>query len=102
MQMDTDVFIKNNELEQAQLEVYSYSSFITFRLKEGYRNYVSMHLDTREYDLESQEMVDDHRGLEWLRGQLQSCIHQLDDLLDPDRGEPSDDPEFPAGEEFPW
>ena len=92
MRLDTDVFIKNDELDEARLEVHTYSSFVTFRLGEGYRIYVSIHLDTREYDLDQQEMVDDHRGLEWLRGQLQSCIHQLDDLLDPDRGEPSDEP----------
>jgi len=92
MQLDTDVYIQNDELGELKFEIRAFSGFIAFGLKKGYRSAVDFHLDTRRYDFESREMVEDHSGLEWLRGQLQSCIHQLDDILDPDRGEPSDEP----------
>jgi hypothetical protein len=108
MNVNTDLFIKNEELDDLKFDVRSYSSFIAFGVKQGYRSIVDFHLDTRTYDFETSEMVDDPSGLEWLRGQLQSCIHQLDDLIDPKRGAELEageldqhDPEFTEDEDDP-
>ena len=46
MQVDTDVFIDNKELDEVRFEVRSYSSFIVFGLKKDYRGLVDFHLDT--------------------------------------------------------
>ena len=84
--MKSDVFLSLDKLDNVKLHVEDYSSFVTLSLKKKYGSLVSFHIDTKVYDVDRQEMVKVNDGLEWLRGQLQSCIHQIDSLIDPDQG----------------